>query len=71
MDKATQAQLLRGQRLTEVLKQDQYVPLSVEQQVLVLYVATSGALDSDSGGEVRRFEKRVPAIRGNQLSATS
>jgi F-type H+-transporting ATPase subunit alpha len=56
LDKVTQAQLARGQRLTEVLKQDQYVPLSVEKQVLALYVATSGALDSVPVHEVRRFE---------------
>jgi F-type H+-transporting ATPase subunit alpha len=57
LDKVTQAQLQRGQRLTEVLKQDQFAPLSVEKQVLVLYVATSGGLDSIPVGEVRRFEK--------------
>jgi F-type H+-transporting ATPase subunit alpha len=57
LDKVTQAQLARGQRLTEVLKQDQYQPLSVEKQVLALYVATSGALDSIPVSEVRRFEK--------------
>ncbi|MGB9430775.1 MAG: F0F1 ATP synthase subunit alpha [Candidatus Acidiferrum sp.] len=57
LDKVTQAQLARGQRLTEVLKQDQYVPLSVEKQVLALYVATSGALDAIPVNEVRRFEK--------------
>jgi F-type H+-transporting ATPase subunit alpha len=57
LDKVTQAQLSRGQRLTEVLKQDQYVPLSVEKQVLALYVATSGALDAIPVSEVRRFEK--------------
>jgi F-type H+-transporting ATPase subunit alpha len=57
LDKVTQAQLQRGQRLTEVLKQDQFVPLSVEKQVLVLYAATSGGLDSVPVGEVRRFEK--------------
>ena len=57
LDKVTQAQLQRGQRLTEVLKQDQFVPLSVEKQVLVLYVATSGGLDSVPLSEVRRFEK--------------
>jgi F0F1-type ATP synthase alpha subunit len=57
LDKVTQAQLARGQRLTDVLKQDQYVPLSVEKQVLVLYVATSGALDSIPVGEVLRFER--------------
>jgi F-type H+-transporting ATPase subunit alpha len=57
LDKVTQAQLARGQRLTEVLKQEQYVPLPVEKQVLAIYVATTGALDSLPVGEVRRFEK--------------
>jgi len=57
LDKVTQAQLQRGQRLTEVLKQDQFVPLSVEKQVLVLYVATSGGLDGIAVADVRRFEK--------------
>jgi F-type H+-transporting ATPase subunit alpha len=57
LDKATQAQLARGQRLTEVLKQDQYEPLTVEKQVLELFVATSGPLDSIPVPEVRRFLK--------------
>jgi F-type H+-transporting ATPase subunit alpha len=59
LDKATQAQLARGQRLTEVLKQDQYSPLSVEKQVLILYVATSGSLDGVPVSEVRRFEREL------------
>jgi F-type H+-transporting ATPase subunit alpha len=59
LDKATQAQLGRGQRLTEVLKQDQYAPLSVEKQVLSIFVATSGLLDSVPVNEVRRFEKEM------------
>jgi F-type H+-transporting ATPase subunit alpha len=59
LDKATQAQLGRGQRLTEVLKQDQYAPLSVEKQVLSIFVATSGLLDSVAVNEVRRFEKEM------------
>ena len=57
LDKATQAQLARGQRLTEILKQDQYVPLPVEKQVLSIFVATSGAIDNVPVGEVRRFER--------------
>src|SRR6266481_4573873 len=57
LDKATQAQLARGQRLTEVLKQDQYVPLPVEKQVLSIYVATTGGTDSIPVTEVRRFER--------------
>jgi F-type H+-transporting ATPase subunit alpha len=57
LDKVTQGQLARGQRLTEILKQDQYVPLPVEKQVLSIYVATSGAVDSIPVPEVSRFEK--------------
>ena len=57
LDKTTQAQLARGQRLTEILKQDQYKPLSVEKEVLIIFVATSGAIDSVPVPEVRRFEK--------------
>jgi len=59
LDKATQAQLARGQRLTEILKQDQYSPLPVEKQVLILYVATSGSLDNVPVSEVRRFEREL------------
>jgi len=59
LDKATQAQLARGQRLTEILKQDQYVPLSVEKQVLSIYVATSGLMDDVPVPEVRRFEREL------------
>jgi F-type H+-transporting ATPase subunit alpha len=57
LDKVTQAQLGRGQRLTEILKQDQYVPLPVEKQVLSLFIATSGYLDNIPVPDVRRFEK--------------
>ena len=57
LDKVTQAQLGRGQRLTEILKQDQYVPLSVEKQVLSIYIATSGAMDTVAVADVRRFER--------------
>src|SRR5713101_5176142 len=57
LDKVTQGQLARGQRLTEVLKQDQYVPLAAEKQVLILYVATSGSLDAVPVAVVRRFER--------------
>ncbi len=57
LDKVTQGQLARGQRLTEILKQDQYVPLPVEKQVLSLYIATSGLLDAVPVAEVGRFER--------------
>jgi F-type H+/Na+-transporting ATPase subunit alpha len=69
LDKATQAQLARGQRLTEILKQDQYSPLPVEKQVLILYVATSGLLDGVSVSEVQRFERELlEFVDANQSS---
>jgi F-type H+-transporting ATPase subunit alpha len=57
LDKVTQGQLARGQRLTEILKQDQYVPLPAEKQVLVISVGTSGMFDDIPVPEVRRFER--------------
>ncbi|MEE8523107.1 MAG: F0F1 ATP synthase subunit alpha, partial [Thermoanaerobaculia bacterium] len=57
LDKATQAQLARGQRLTEILKQDQYVPLPVEKQVILLYAGVSGYLDDIEVDQVRKFEE--------------
>src|SRR5271165_3138197 len=57
LDKATQAQLARGQRLTEILKQGQFSPLAVEEQVLVIFAGTSGMLDDVAVPDVQRFEK--------------
>ena len=57
LDKVTQAQLARGQRLTEILKQDQYAPFPVEKQVVSLFIATSGLIDDIPVVEIRRFEK--------------
>jgi F-type H+-transporting ATPase subunit alpha len=45
LDKATQAQLARGQRMVEILKQGQFVPLPVEKQVVIIYAGTQGLLD--------------------------
>ena len=59
LDKATQAQLSRGQRLTEVLKQPQYQPMPVEEQVLVIWTATNGYLDDVAVEDVRRFEDEL------------
>ena len=56
LDKATQAQLTRGARLVEVLKQPQYAPLPVERQVALIYAGTNGYLDSVELGDVRSFE---------------
>ena len=59
LDKATQAQLNRGARLVEVLKQPQYMPLSVEKQVLVIYAGGNGYLDGIATSEVRRYEDEL------------
>jgi F-type H+-transporting ATPase subunit alpha len=57
LDKATQAQLNRGLRLTEILKQDQYAPLPVDKQVIAIYAGTRGYLDDLEVGECCAFEK--------------
>jgi len=56
LDKATQAQLARGERLTEILKQEQFVPLPVEKQILIIYAGTNGFLDDIEVADCRRFE---------------
>ncbi len=57
LDPATQRQLTRGSRLVEVLKQDQYEPMPVENQVAIVYVATQGLLDAVPAERVKEFEK--------------
>jgi F-type H+-transporting ATPase subunit alpha len=59
LDKATQAQLARGQRLTEILKQPQYQPMDVEKQVLVIWAATNGYVDDIAVDDVRKFETQL------------
>ena len=57
LDAATQRQLARGQRLTEILKQGQYVPMPVERQVVIIYAGTHGHLDKYPVDKLRDFEK--------------
>src|SRR5467141_42656 len=59
LDKATQAQLNRGARLVEVLKQPQFEPLPVERQVAIIYAGTNGYLDNIPVTEVRNFETEL------------
>ncbi len=59
LDKATQAQLARGQRLTEVLKQGQFAPLPVEKQVLTIFAGTNGDLDDLEVADCGRFESEL------------
>jgi F-type H+/Na+-transporting ATPase subunit alpha len=56
LDKATQAQLNRGQRLVEVLKQKQFSPLPFSKQILIIFAGTSGAFDDMPVDQVRDFE---------------
>lgn len=57
LDKATQAQLRRGSRLVELLKQGQYEPMPVEEQIAIIFAGTNGYLDELPLGHVKRFEK--------------
>ncbi|OGD40035.1 MAG: F0F1 ATP synthase subunit alpha [Candidatus Aminicenantes bacterium RBG_19FT_COMBO_58_17] len=61
LDRASQAQLDRGQRLTEILKQDQYAPFPVERQVLIIYAGNRGFLDELPVKRIRRYETELYA----------
>jgi F-type H+-transporting ATPase subunit alpha len=61
LDRASQAQLERGERLTEVLKQDQYVPFPVEKQVLIIYAGNRGFLDEVPVKRIKQYEKGLYA----------
>ncbi len=62
LDRATRAQLERGQRLSEVLKQGQYVPVATESQVIILYAAINGYLDDVEVEKVSAFEAGLLAF---------
>ncbi len=62
LDKATQAQLTRGERMVELLKQDQFEPMPVELQVISIFAGTNGYLDDLPVESVRRFEKEFLAF---------
>lgn len=57
LDKATQAQLARGERVMEVLKQDQFEPYPVENQIMIIYIAVNGYIDDLPTSDVKRFER--------------
>jgi F-type H+/Na+-transporting ATPase subunit alpha len=69
LDKATQAQLARGERLTEILKQDQYQPLDVVKQVISIFAGTQGFTDSLKMGELRNFLKELLQFLDSAKSA--
>jgi F-type H+-transporting ATPase subunit alpha len=62
LDKASQSQLDRGARLTEVLKQDQYVPLPVEKQILIIYAGNRGFLDEFEIEQIKEYEEKLYAF---------
>jgi F-type H+-transporting ATPase subunit alpha len=68
LDKATQAQLARGQRLTEILKQDIYQPLPVEKQVLLIFAGSNRYLDDLPVSECGRFERELYAFLDTNAS---
>ena len=59
LDKSSQRQLERGARLVELLKQPQYSPISVEDQVIAIYAATNGYIDDVPVIDVKRFEREL------------
>lgn len=59
LDKATLQQLERGKRLVEVLKQDQFKPLTIGEQVLIIYAAVNGFMDTIDVKKVKEFEKEL------------
>ena len=59
LDAATQQQLARGERLVEVLKQGQYTPLPVEEQIVAIYAGTHGFLDKLPPSAIGRYEKEL------------
>jgi F-type H+-transporting ATPase subunit alpha len=69
LDKASQAQLERGKRLTEILKQDQYQPMEVEKQVLIIWAGTNGYVDDIAVEDIKRFEKEFLSFVENSNPA--
>src|SRR5881398_1141846 len=68
LDKASKAQLERGARLVELLKQPQYAPFSVERQVVSVWAGTTGQLDEVPVTDVRRFETEFLDYVGRERS---
>ncbi len=68
LDKATQAQLARGARLVEILKQGQYVPYPVSKQVLIIYAGTNGWLDKYPVESLMKYEEELFAFVENNYS---
>jgi F-type H+-transporting ATPase subunit alpha len=59
LDKTTRAQLERGERMMELLKQDQYVPMPIEEQIILMFAGTQGLLDDVPVEAIRSFEESL------------
>jgi len=68
LDKATQMQLARGERLVEILKQAQYQPLSNEKQILIIFAANQGFLDDYPVAVLRRYENELMSFFDSRKS---
>ena len=71
LDAATRRQLDRGARTVEVLKQGQYQPMPVEQQVMIIYALTNGFIDDVPVNQVREWEQRLPRVHEDASSRRS
>jgi F-type H+-transporting ATPase subunit alpha len=70
LDAATQAQLTRGERMVEILKQDQYKPLPVEKQIMIIFAGVNGYLDDIPVDACRRFEEEFYAFVDSRYATT-
>ena len=70
LDKATLQQLTLGQRMVEILKQDQYVPMSVEKQVAIIWTGNNGHLNDIELDDVKRFEEEFLSYLGTNYAST-
>ena len=66
LDVASQKQLARGRKLVETLKQPQYTPYKVEDQIMVIYSATNGFMDDVMDGDIGRYEKEFIGFMGQK-----
>ncbi len=69
LDEKTKTLIERGRRATEILKQPQYAPLSVAEEVVVLYAVTRGFLDTVPVTDINRFESELLSVLRNEQKA--
>ncbi len=71
LDKSTLQQIERGKRMVEILKQDQYVPMSAEEQIMIIFAGTQGSLDDVPVEAIKKFEEEfLRYMRDNKADVT-